>query len=1188
MKKLFSLIIITALAVMTLVSCGEHIHSFNDEWTSDETHHWHDCKTKTCTEVQDKAEHTFDSFVSLDNMQHKKTCECGFEATEYHTFGEGEVTTEPTPDTDGVETFTCTGCGETKTEPIFYGHTHVYGDFVSISDTQHKKTCECGLEIVANHVWDNGEVTTPATPDTDGIKSFTCTDCGKTKTEAYMYAINPYEGVSWGSVDYVKSMTHYHLIRQELFDQAVAEGYRHFAITHYSPSKPFYPLEDYYTGVPDNVVASPNTEKAYNINGYIHYCSLGSFAEGHGNLTGAIAPWQTAFDEIFESLQYPDGGGITINHPDYPTNIPLSEYIERLDYDERVLGIEIYNDASYQGEGGAYGIYLDIWDTILSSGRKCYGFGVVDWTTEYNWGSNVLLVPTLSEENCLKAYRNGEFYVQLKDTGLRFTNLTLEDGRIYVSTNRETEIRFVSTNGEVVKTTTGTEAYYDVEDGDMYVRVEACEGGDFFNTIFSQPFMFVEDARPVRTHYHSYSDEWTSDATHHWHAPTCDEHVGCAYMKAGKAEHTDLNSDNRCDTCNKALTAAVTVSEDSERIALVTEGALSAGIGEDIFFTVAVDDGYELVVSDNARVFGKPSMVGGKKQYVVKVAKIAEDLTVTLGVRIEGLYNYSSLGTQSSATATSTLYYDPATGTFSAASTGAAGEISYTITYRNGATTTLDSLNNTYTVDKSAVIESIVASDGSSTITFGDKSYGVGDKIPARTYFYSTSTATNPRLFPASASLSFTGFAKRDLDGDLLYEFKSDFAFGEIDGAGNRFFVSLMSGNTTVAFTSIYLDSNGSDAFYGAVPGTSYSFTNGRTWKEVGTDKFNFRITVTSIDGDSENVNVTVYINGTQAGNLLTVPKFNLDKVVLNFQDDGTDRNTTVTMSDTCFFKYEYDYIANEPTTNQLPTESSLAATVTVTVYEKDGVFSTTDNGGTRYDIVYKNTPDVTVNPDGSVTFAKVATIVSITSGGRDATISYLGTVYGAAPGTVNVISSRDFLGISRGFASGGQVFSGSYGRTTPTSFNVTNENVDRNILSVVEFDMTVDSIPEDNNNDDFILSLTYTGQGGAGVTAAAFARVGSSVTLKKFDNGTHVRNGVKVADIGETFTVRIEYRQNGENYDYVIYINGTLFSTTTLPAANANRHEFAIGFRDDAPERNNVVTFANFKYLKYVFPSEE
>ena len=72
-----------------------------------------------------------------------------------HTWDEGKVTTPATCKDEGVKTYTCTTCGETKTEAI-------------------AKT---------EHTWDAGKVTKEATTEAEGEKTYTCTVCGATKTE---------------------------------------------------------------------------------------------------------------------------------------------------------------------------------------------------------------------------------------------------------------------------------------------------------------------------------------------------------------------------------------------------------------------------------------------------------------------------------------------------------------------------------------------------------------------------------------------------------------------------------------------------------------------------------------------------------------------------------------------------------------------------------------------------------------------------------------------------------------------------------------------------------------------------------------------------------------------------------------------------------------------------------------------
>ena len=105
-----------------------------------------------------------------------------------HSWDEGKVTKPATEAEDGVKTFTCTRCGETKTETI-----HSYKAVVTAPTCTKKgyttHTCACGDSYVdtyvdaLGHAWDNGKVTKEPTETETGIKTFTCTRCGETRTE---------------------------------------------------------------------------------------------------------------------------------------------------------------------------------------------------------------------------------------------------------------------------------------------------------------------------------------------------------------------------------------------------------------------------------------------------------------------------------------------------------------------------------------------------------------------------------------------------------------------------------------------------------------------------------------------------------------------------------------------------------------------------------------------------------------------------------------------------------------------------------------------------------------------------------------------------------------------------------------------------------------------------------------------
>ena len=157
-----------------------------------------------------------------------------------HAWDAGKVTTPATCEKKGVKTYTCTKCGATQTEEIaatghqnteirnakeaecetagYTGDTYCTDcnkklkDGKEIEATGHQNTevrdakeatCEkagytgdtyclkckkkisTGTEIAKKpHAWDAGKVTTAPQCEKEGVKTYTCTKCGATKTEA--------------------------------------------------------------------------------------------------------------------------------------------------------------------------------------------------------------------------------------------------------------------------------------------------------------------------------------------------------------------------------------------------------------------------------------------------------------------------------------------------------------------------------------------------------------------------------------------------------------------------------------------------------------------------------------------------------------------------------------------------------------------------------------------------------------------------------------------------------------------------------------------------------------------------------------------------------------------------------------------------------------------------------------------
>ena len=94
-KSIFTFCAIALMLVLSLsvlAACNKNgEHNFSEEWSNDETYHWHACADKGCKETKDKAEHSWNG---------------------------GSVSVEPTTEKEGTMVYTCTVCRREKTEKI--------------------------------------------------------------------------------------------------------------------------------------------------------------------------------------------------------------------------------------------------------------------------------------------------------------------------------------------------------------------------------------------------------------------------------------------------------------------------------------------------------------------------------------------------------------------------------------------------------------------------------------------------------------------------------------------------------------------------------------------------------------------------------------------------------------------------------------------------------------------------------------------------------------------------------------------------------------------------------------------------------------------------------------------------------------------------------------------------------------
>ena len=155
-------------------------HNYSSDWTID--------TAAVCETVGSKSHHC-------------TRCDSKIDVTEIpasgHSWNDGAITTEPTCTDEGVKTFTCNACGKTRTEAVAaLGHNYSSDwtiDTAAVCETvgsksHHCTRCDSKIDVTeipasGKHTWNNGVITKPATIAEEGVKTYTCTVCGVTRTE---------------------------------------------------------------------------------------------------------------------------------------------------------------------------------------------------------------------------------------------------------------------------------------------------------------------------------------------------------------------------------------------------------------------------------------------------------------------------------------------------------------------------------------------------------------------------------------------------------------------------------------------------------------------------------------------------------------------------------------------------------------------------------------------------------------------------------------------------------------------------------------------------------------------------------------------------------------------------------------------------------------------------------------------
>ena len=179
-----------------------HECQFSDEWESNENYHWNECtgqyNGKACEKKEHYEKHVYGDWIydSYAKITHDAT-------------GLDDVVDEY-----GVRHRVCEVCGYTQTgqhteeEPVG-PHEHTFESKWLFDEKNHWHPCSYEKVVgyggrdqyrceekgsFGPHAWNNGEVTKQPTTTSEGIKTYTCTTCGATKTESITPLVDNTDG----------------------------------------------------------------------------------------------------------------------------------------------------------------------------------------------------------------------------------------------------------------------------------------------------------------------------------------------------------------------------------------------------------------------------------------------------------------------------------------------------------------------------------------------------------------------------------------------------------------------------------------------------------------------------------------------------------------------------------------------------------------------------------------------------------------------------------------------------------------------------------------------------------------------------------------------------------------------------------------------------------------------------------
>lgn len=183
----------------------------------------------------------------------------------------------------------------------------------------------------------------------------------------------------------------------------------------------------------------------------------------------------------------------SLNHPNFGWAISSRDLLQIRD----LSLFEVYNGHPKVNNigGGGFESLEEMWDALLTAGRRLYGIAVDDahhfksWGREYsNPGRGWVMVraPALTVEDILRGLESGNFYAS---TGVELSSVEAGEQELRIEIQADPALRyttvFVGAGGEVLAKSYDSKPVYRFRGGERYVRARVvASSGD---TAWTQP-----------------------------------------------------------------------------------------------------------------------------------------------------------------------------------------------------------------------------------------------------------------------------------------------------------------------------------------------------------------------------------------------------------------------------------------------------------------------------------------------------------------------------------------------------------------------------------------------------------------------------------------------------------------------------------------------------------------------------